>query len=248
MKLSPRERAEIKASFRQMTLPQKLGYIFTYYRLPIILGLLAVIVLGDVTYRQITKKEALLYAAYMNVTVGEELDRVLGEDFVVYEGAEPKKSEVSVYRDLYLSLDPSTDNHQYAYASRLKLLASIESKTLDVVVMNQEAYDILSGNGYLYDLTEILDRDDPLYLRLEPYMTANTVILEDNSIEYNLNEADEYEAVTAEAVNGIDASTFPAFQDAGFSGSVYLGVIGNSPRLPTVFRYLDYLISADAAA
>ena len=244
MKLSPKERAEIREAFQQMTLPQKLGYIFSYYRLPIVLGLVAVIVVVDVTYRQITKKEALLYVAYMNVSVGEELDGALSTDFVVHEGASPKKSEVSVYRELYLAMDPSTDNHQYAYASRLKLLASIESKTLDVVLMNREAYDILSHSGYLYDLTTILDRDDPLYSLLEPYLTENTVILEDNAIEYNLNEADEYEAVTAEAVNGIDASAFPLFQDAGLSDSVYLGVIGNSPRLPAVFHYLEYLASA----
>ena len=60
MKLSPKERAEIRESFRRMNTAQKLEYIFSYYKLPIILTLIALIVAGDFTYRQITKKEALL--------------------------------------------------------------------------------------------------------------------------------------------------------------------------------------------
>ena len=244
MKLSPKERAEIRESFRRMNPAQKLDYIFTYYKLPIVLVLIALIVVGDFTYRQVTRKDVLLYAAYFNISMGEELDTALTAGFVDHVGASPKKNEVYIYRDLYLAQDPSTENHQYAYASRLKLLASIEAKKLDIVLMNQEAYDILSQNEYLYELPSILDQNEPLYLLLAPYLTENTVILEDNSIEYNLNEADTYEAVTAQAVNGIDVSSFPLFQDAGFSGSVYLGVIANSPRLAAVFQYMEYLAAA----
>lgn len=244
MKLSPEERAERRDSFRRMDPAQKLDYIFSYYKLEIVLVLIALVVLGDIAYRQINRKEALLYSAYINISLGDDLDAALGTGFVDYVGAVQKKNEVYIYRDLYLAQDPSADNHQYAYASRLKLLASIEAKKLDIVLMNQEAYDILSQNEYLYAIPDILAQDDPLYPLLEPYMTANTVILEDNSIEYNLNEADAYEAVTAEAINGIDVSTFPIFRDAGFSGRVYLGVIGNSPRLSTVFQYIAYLAAA----
>ena len=244
MRLSRKEQAEIRESFRQMRLSQKLEYIFSYYKLPIVLGLIALIVVGDFTYRQVTKKETLLYAAYFNISMGEDLDEALTEGFVDHTGVSSKKNEVYIYRDLYLSQDPGTENHQYAYASRLKLLAAIEAKKLDVVLMNQEAYDILSQNEYLYDIPSILAQNESLSLYLEPYLTTNTVILEDNAIEYNLNEADAYEAVTTQAVNGIDVSTFPLFQNAGFSGSVYLGVIANSPRLSTVFQYMAYLAAA----
>ena len=244
MKLSPKERAEIRESFRQMSPAKKLEYIFSYYKLPIVLAVVALIVVGDFTYRHFTKKEALLYVAYFNVSMGEELNTALTAGFVDYAGASAAKQEVYVYPDLYLAQNPSTDNHPYAYASQLKLLAAIEAKKLDIVLMNQEAYDILSQNEYLYAIPDILEKNEPLYLLLEPYLTTNTVILEDNSIEYTLNEADTYEAVTAQAVNGINVSSFPLFQDAGFSGSVYLGVIANSPRLSTVFQYMEYLAAA----
>lgn len=244
MKFSPEERAARRESFRQMGFREKLDYVFSYYKIEIVLVLVAAVVVGDFAYRQVTKKEALLYSAYINISAGEDLDAALSTGFVDYMGAARKKNEVYVYRDLYLAQDPGSENHQYAYASRLKLLASVEAEKLDVVLMNREAYDILSQSGYLYAIPDILARDDPLYPVLEPYMTANTVILEDNSIEYNLNEAEEYEAVATEAVNGIEASDFPLFRDAGFSDHVYLGVIGNSGRLETVFEYIAYLAAA----
>ncbi len=242
MKLSPQEKAEHRAAFRQMTPAKKLDHIITYYKIPIFLILCGLFVLGEVSYRQLTKREPLLYGAYMNVTVGEELDQALTDGFVSYAGEDPKKSQVEVYRELYLSADPDTQNHQYAYASRMKLLATIQAQEIDLALMNQEAYDLLSGEGYLAPLPDILEGE--LAARLEPLLTENTVILEDNSIELALNEADAYEAVTEQSLNALRVNELPLFQNAGFTGPVYLGVIGNSPRLPQVFQYMNYLLSA----
>lgn len=246
MKLTKEERAARRNSFRAMSAAGKADYIFTYYKLPIILTLVALWFAGSTVYRQITKKEAVLYSAHINVSVGDDLERQLGEGFISAVDADPRKAEVYLYRGLYLSDDASTENHQYAYASKLKLLAAVEAKQLDVVLMNQEAYDILSQNEYLLDLSGFLSEDDSFYHLLAPHLSANTVIIEDNAIEYNLNEADEYIAVTKEAVNGIIVSAFPMFLEAQFPDTVYLGVIANSPRLPDVLRYIEYLASTAA--
>lgn len=242
MKLTKEERAARRDSFRRMNAADKADYIYTYYKLPIFLALIALWFVCSTVYHQITKKEVVLYSAHINVSVGEELERQLGEEFVSATGASPRRTEVYLYRGLYLSDDASTENHQYGYASRLKLLAAIEAKQLDVVLMNQEAYDILSQNEYLLDLSDFLD--DSLYQLLKPHLSANTVILEDNAIEYNLNEADAYVAVTEEVVNGIDVSAFPAFFKARFPDTIYLGIIANSPRLPAVLQYIEYMAAA----
>lgn len=236
MKLSPEERANIRQSFGRMTLAQKLDYIWTYYKLPILA--VGALLFFAVSYGShlLTQKRALLYAAYMNVAVGEDLDTLLDTGYVSSTGADPRRAEVVLYRNMYLSQDPSAENHEYAYASRMKLMATIQSQKLDVVLMNRESYDILSADGYLLDLSAFVRQE-----ALTPFLTANTVILEDNAIEFNLGEAETYQAVTQEVVNGLDVSAFPCFQNAGFSGEVYLGVIGNSPRLEAVGDYLLYL-------
>ena len=241
MKLTQKERDHLKDSFRKMSLADKADYIFTYFKLPIVVGLVAIYFVTYTVYRQVTKKDVVLYSALSNISIGEDFETQLNEGFISATGGEPKKSEVYLYQGLYMSDNPSAENHEYWYASKMKLYASIEAKQLDVVLMNKEAYDVYSENGYLLELDEMLSESDSVYRLVEPYLTTNTVILEDNSIEYALHQAHRYEAVTEDAVNGIDMSAFPRFQEAGFPDSVYFGVIANSPRIPTIIQYIEYL-------
>ena len=241
MSLTKEETAAQRAAFQKMSLAGKTEYIFTYFKLPILLGLIALYLVCSAAYRQITKKEVILYTAHINISVGDELEARLTGGFLSTSGADPKRAEIDLSRGLYLSDDPAPEDHEYQYASSLKLMAAINAEQMDVVLMNQEGYDIFSQRGYLLDLSGLLTSDGALYRRLEPHLAVNTVILEDNSIEYTLNQAEQYRAVTEEVVNGLDLSQFPLFQGAGFSEPVYLGVVGNSPRLPAVVQYIAYL-------
>lgn len=177
-----------------------------------------------------------MYLAYLNVSVGEDMEAWLTEGYLTCRGLNPKRNEVRLYRNLYLSEDPDASDHEYAYASRMKLLATVNSRQLDLVLMNREAYNLCSASGYLLDLSDILD---------SACLTANQVILEDNAVEYNLNAAQEYTAVTETVYNALELTQLSAFQKAGFSDSVYIGIIANTPRLTESQDYLDYLISTD---
>ena len=125
MKLTEAERAENREALAGMTLPQRLDHIFEYYKFPLVLILIAVVALGSVLYYRITGKETLLYAAYANIAVGDTLDSALGEGFTRSVGADPGKNEVKAYRNLYLSHDATVQNHQYSYASRMKIMAAM---------------------------------------------------------------------------------------------------------------------------
>ncbi len=217
MKLTPQERAARRDSFRRMSAADKFDHIYTYYKLPILLLVTALAFVGYTVYRQVTKKDVVLYAAYLNISVGDDLNAQLSEGFITAAGLNPKKNEVYLYQTLYISDDPAQEYLQYAYASNLKLLAAISAEQLDVVLMNREAYDRLSRNGYLLELPDL--PDNSLYSVLEPRLTENW--------------------------DALDLSGFPLFQSAGFSDTVYLGVIRNSPRLPAVMQYTAYL--ADGA-
>ena len=123
------------------------------------------------------------------------------------------------------------------------MLAAMAGGQVDVLLMNREAYDIMSAGGYLLPLEDLLKRDSGLFQRVEGRLTENMVILEDNSIEHQLDENVAYQAETETAVNAILISSFELFEQAGFSGDVYLGVIGNSSRTEMVLRYIGYLTS-----
>lgn len=234
MKLSPEERRHRREVFTSLTPAKKLEHIWLYYKAPILLTILALGILISGVYRAATKKEPVVYLAYLNVSVGEDMEAQLTEDYLTYRGLNPKGNEVRLYRNLYLSDNPAASDHEFAYASRMKLLATVNSRQLDLALMNREAYDLCSASGYLLDLSDILD---------SACLTANQVILEDNAVEYNLNAAQEYTAVTETVYNALELTQISAFQEAGFSGSVYIGIIANTPRLPACQDYLDYLIS-----
>ena len=241
MNLTDREREENREALANMNLLQRLDHIFEYYKFPLVLILIAAVALGSVIYYRVSRREALLYVAYANIAVGETLDAELSEGFVRAVSDHPRKSEVRLYRGLYLSRDAAVQNHEYAYASQLKVMAAMANRQLDVLLMNREAYDIVSAGGYLLPLSDFLDAD--LRDRVSDRLVENTVILADNDIEHRLDESVPYHAETEEVANAILISAFPLFARAGFSGDVYLGVVGNSERMDAAMRYIDYLTS-----
>ena len=234
MKLSPKERRQRQEAFRQLSRTKKLEHIWLYYKAPILAVILALGILVSGVYRAVTGKDPIVYLACLNVSMGETLEAELTDDFIRGQGMDANRSEVRLYKNLYLSDDPAASDHEYAYASRMKLLATINSRELDLVLMNREAYDLCSASGYLLELSNMVD---------SACLTANQVILEDNAVEYNLNEAQEYTAVTETVYNALELTQLSAFQEAGFSDSVYIGIIANTPRLAACQDYLDYLIS-----
>ncbi|MDO4866055.1 MAG: hypothetical protein Q4C10_05820 [Clostridia bacterium] len=249
MRLTESERAENREALAAMSLPQKLDHLFEYYKFPLVLILIAVVGLGSVLYYRLTRKDALLYVAYANIAVGDTMDAALGQGFARESGANPARAEVKLYRNLYLSRDASVQNHEYAYASQLKVMAAMANGQLDVLLMNREAFDIMSTGGYLLPLEPFLAQDAALSARIADRLVENTVILEDNDIEHRLDESIPYQAVTEEVANGILLSAFPLFERADFSGDVYLGVVGNSARQDVALLYIDYLTAepTDAA-
>ncbi len=241
MKLSAEEKAARRAAFQAMSPAKKAEHIFTYYKWPILLGLLALLVLGSVLRRELTRKEPAVSLAFLNVSVGEDLERRLTADFLAEAGFDARKREVALLRDLYISENADTLNHEYAYASRMKLFGAVSARELDLVLMNREAFDILSRNGFLLDLSDLLTGDDPALPDLSPLLTENEVVLSDNGLEVLLGEAEEEERVTQRVPDAIAVGSLPLFRSAGMDGEIYLGVVANSTRLEEAAAYLRYI-------
>ena len=242
----PEEKAARREAFRKMSLRGKADYLFTYYKGPILFILVLFLILGYGIHRRLTTKEPVLYAALVNVTAGPDLSAGLGENYLTAEGHDPRREEVYFYRDLYLSENASPESHEYAYASRLKLMGAIQAEKLDVVIMNREAYDIFSWNGYLLDLEEYLQKEDPsLHERLAPYLAENRLMLKDNDIEVKLGTAQDRVTEEKTVRNGILAGSLPLFREAGLDGSLYLGIVANSPRDREALSWISYLLTED---
>lgn len=234
VKLSEKEKAAHKAAFKAMSPAEKAEHIFTYHKWTILLVLLVLLITGSIIHRQLTQKKPVLYLAVINTSFGEDVEKSLTEGFLVEAGFDVRRQEVYLYRDLYLSEDADTLNHEYAYASKVKLGGAITAEKLDLVLMNREAYDIFSRQGYLMELTSLPDA-------LSPYITENEVILSDNSVDYLLGNAAEEQIFTEVVPNSLAVSSLPLFRDAGFNGDLYIGIVSNSPRQEEAAAYYRYI-------
>lgn len=224
---------------------KKVQHILIYYKVPLVIICILLYIIGYNIYGRLTHKDTVLYTALVNVVAGEALTEQLSSDFVNYLGLDDKKNKLTLYTDLYLTDDELNAYHEYTYASRIKILAALESKQLDVILMNQEAFDAFSQNGYLYDLDMLLSQNYPpvLHEQLSELLVDNIVILEDNSDDMVLDNSLAYSAVTETHAFGLDMSKTGLIRQAGFEDTLYLGIAANAPHVDTSITYLQYLLS-----
>lgn len=153
MKLPEKERQAHRDAFRAMSLPEKADYIFSYYKLPIVLAIIACVAVGSALYGWLTYKEPVLYLGFTNVAISDEKSAALTDGYLEAAGFDDRsKYGVTRYLDLYLASTETSVDTRFSYASRLKLLASIEAQKLDVVIMDSVAFETMRQSGFLLDL------------------------------------------------------------------------------------------------
>lgn len=223
---------------------KKIQYLWDYYKLPLTVLALILYIIIYTAYRHFTYQAPILYTALINVNAGETLTKQLSEEFLDVMGITSSQGKIYLYSGLYLTDNENNAYHEYTYASRMKLLASIDGEQLDVVLMDREAFDAFSQNGYLCNIDDLLRTEAPdFYQDLKPFITDNTFIAEDNSFELQFDSSIPYSAVTEEYPMGLDVSQTDFIKQAGFPETIYLGIIANSPRKDTALAYLHYLFT-----
>lgn len=225
---------------------KKVQHILAYYKFLLLVICIFIYFIAYNIYGYLTHKDVILYTALVNVVAGDDLSKQLEGDFLDYLDVDTSKNTMKLYTELYLTDDELSAYHEYTYASRMKILAILEGKSLDVVLMNQEAFDAFSQNGYLYDLEQLFSETDPaLYEQIKSDLAYNIVILEDNSNDRILDKSIPYSALTEEHPFGLDISQTPFIRQSGFEENVYLGIAANSPRLDAVSEYVKYLYKCE---
>lgn len=235
-----------KEKFRQLKGTKKIQYLWDYYKLHFVVAGVILYILGYTAYGHFTQKEQVLYAAFINVAPSEALTETLSNGFLTAQGMDLNKKEFYLYSGLYLTTDEENPYHEYTYASRIKLIAAMDSETLDIALMDQEAFDAFSQNGYLYNMETFLSEADPeLYRECKEMLRDNIEILEDNAEEAALDDSVEYAAETEEYPMALEVTQTALLKDAGFTEPVYLGIIKNMPREEAAAEYVRYLLDGE---
>lgn len=135
---------------------KKLEYIWDYYKLHIIIILILCYFIGYIAYNFITKKEVILSVAAVNIDFSQEDALKLTEGYLTYQDMNTKKYGIDFHNSL-MSQGNEADgaSYEYAYASSMKLLAMMTNASLDIVIMDEKAYNTFSNNAYLHPLNDL---------------------------------------------------------------------------------------------
>lgn len=152
---------EKKNWFKELTFKEKLHYIWDYYKIHIIVGLLLIYVLTTFTLSMINRKEYVLNIALIGESVDfDRLSQFSHEVTKELVGNPSDKKEASV--DFYKLMRDSQGELILDPASTQKLIARIAAKQIDVIILDKKSFDALAVQGAFLrlDKTEGLDLKD----------------------------------------------------------------------------------------
>lgn len=244
---------------KDMSFKGKLSYFWYYYKVHTFVAI-AVLIFGTAfIYNIVTAKDYNFYGIMLNSSQldGEKLELSFGE----YAGLDMENYECFIDTLTTLSYQAQS---QYEYATFQKLVALVQSKDLDVMVLDAQVFYNFSFNGMLMDLRNVLSEEelakyegniyylDYAEVRKAEEEAANQEIISESP---DRNQATP-EEIAAEAEThrypenmeepipvGIFAEEAPLCTKTGcYNGLVPVyGISVTSERTDTAKKYLDYI-------
>ena len=166
--LTPKEKRQLEfQKLKAMTLGQKIEYLWTYYKVWLVV-LLAVILVGSIVATMIQNgmKVELLSIAVVDADLNAQdgVDQMQG-DLLSYMGTGDKYETITV--------DASSRSGE-DYTDVTKRMVLIASGTVDLFICNQDTYEEYDEQGGFREWSEILGDD---YGQYEQYMTDGVLDL-----------------------------------------------------------------------
>jgi len=187
-----------KKKLSRMTFGQKAEYIFEYYKFPIIVALVAIILVVSILKTLINNKPLGFYAMFLNGS-GQEIS--IGADelekrFAEYAEIDGGKEKVVI--DTTASFNPNV-NSQFTMAQNAKITALFASHDLDAMIIDPGVFTYYALNGAFEDLRKVLSEEE--FRRFEE---ENKIYYIDDEIRKKMKnlESGDMDASNAESGTG----------------------------------------------
>ena len=206
---------------REMTLQERISYLWDYYKLHALFTIIGIAVIAYVIYEIVTPKiETQLYVAVIDNPVDPAALEEYEAQFAEHLQIDPEREEVIINPQFYFLADD-----EYAMSMRQVLVTYVAAQDVDIIIAPKSEFESYSYYGYMYSLSDLLPTD--LYSKLSEYFYIGA--REDNP---------------EEKVYGIYLNQAPFFQDnerISSDNPYILGVIGNSRRTENSAEFIRYL-------
>jgi hypothetical protein len=178
---------------KDMTLKGKLDYFWYYYKVHTIVAIIVVIIGIVWIHNIVTAKDYNFYGIMLNSSHldGDALEASFGD----YAGLDMETYDCFIDTLSTLSYQAQSE---YEIATFQKLVALVQSKELDVMVLDSQVFYNFSFNGMLMDLREAFTDEELAAYEGRIYYIDNALIKEAEAAEEDTS-ASSYDAVTSSA-------------------------------------------------
>lgn len=204
-----------KKKWKNMNGKQRLSYFKSYYLVPLIVAIVIIAVVVDILLQTvILKKDIIMSGIVFNHELSDEAIEAFEHDYIEFVDANPKKEQAGI------SFNPVSEED---YTSLMVVQTSVGARTLDFVIVDKMAYEVLNGSMFYANLEEVIDSD-----RLSQ---VEDKILTTKDVE----TGEEYKA----AIDISDTS----FAKKYLSGKdMYLVFVVNSTHIEDMPKLFDYFM------
>lgn len=210
---------EEKKKFRTLDFKGKMQYIWDYYKLPIIVIILAAIFITSIVQTMIKNSvEVVLNGYFINSYFSEEDTEQLAADFAAYAGI--NLNDVNINMDANISYNPEATD-QMTYAALTKITAMIQLQEIDFIICDRKTFEYFSSMEAFTDLPSILPE-----------------------VLYKTSEQDFIEATDSDTGN-IQKVGLPVESTVlanAYTEPVYFGILKNGSHTETSIRFLEYML------
>lgn len=183
-------REQRKKAFKTMDTKGKLGYIWYYYKVHILVSLAVIIFVVAFIQQYLSNKPYGFYACFVDASVTDySITDIWADEFAQYGPVDT--DEYLVFMDTSVQLSENSDP-QYTMSSREKLLLQLQTGEVHVITADTEVFENYAQNQFFYPLEEILNEEQlARYQDLFYYTDAATFDTGDGNTSYLELEQDD---------------------------------------------------------
>ena len=215
----PRQERTEKEKLRNMTMGKRVSYLWEYYKLHALVGIIAIAFVSYVIYHYATPKvEPQFYAAIVNNSIPTEVLDQYSVDFEKMLELNPETEKVMLNYNFYFNGDG-----EYAMNMRQALSMYVAAQEVDVIIAPESEFKDFAYYGFMTKLSDALPTD--IYSSLTDYFYLSAQ--EDNP---------------EQQVLGIYLTETELFKNNAVNTDPYiLGVIANYPHKDNTIDFIRFL-------
>lgn len=213
---------EKKTAFKDLSIKQKIGYIWDYYKIPIAVTLVIIATITYYFHGVLTKKNNILGVLCVNSLNDENLSETgQYDDFLVENGFDPSKDAI-----LHNSTVTVNVSSALSYQQSSVLDAYFSSEEFDIFFADEETFEYYIDNCAFVCISDYLDKNT-----LEKY--------KDNFVYVTDPDTNEKYACGIK----IDQKSCKWLEESGLYDECVVGICFNDNDSSLITAFLNYILN-----